>query len=131
MSYEENLPCGVTQAMIDRLCDGDEIRCGVFIKRLDGTHRVCGSEDFSAEMTCQGEFELTGEPCRYKYAVPVQWNGFTWATVGSSECPICHFDDSERTGVVCAKCGNEAPEYCTDCGSIPCHCNPFDAGDDL
>jgi hypothetical protein len=120
---ELNLPAGCTQAQIDHIFGGEEIRCG---ESVNGKH--CNSEEFQALITCEGEF--MGGTCGYKYAVAVQRDGGDWVTVGSPDCKICGYDDNPRTGVVCTRCGNDAPEFCTDCGSIPCHCNPFDPRDD-
>lgn len=130
---EANLPAGCTQAQIDAIFGSpDEIECSEFVKRSGGTHGPCGSQEFHAELTCSGEFELTGEPCRYKYAVPVEWNGERWTSVGSIDCPICGYDDNqyEAANVVCAKCGCEAPTFCSHCLSIPCHCPDDDDRED-
>jgi len=125
---ESNLPAGVTQSMLDRQCDGDEPRCSEFVNRGLGKSGPCGSDDFQALITCTGEFN--DATCGYKYAVPVRWDGDGWVTVGSADCPICGYDDNPRTGVVCTNCGNDAPEHCSDCCSIPCHCADRDDKDE-
>lgn len=115
----------------------------------------CGSEQWVFRFTCINEADTGAGPqeCGQAYTVPAltvaeRWEygepahclkcetpvyGRRCQKCGCTElkspiaCPKCGADDNDHEDVVCAKCGQEPPEYCRDCDNFGCCCPDFDS----